>query len=236
MPRFRPRISLLSALLLMTIAGMALVIVQLWREIGPLRAEVQSLRTELGYLNIEDPTKAQAIQLQTGEMRHWKWRIYLPPGRDYRFCCYSGTLPSEKELRGAAWFDRVQNGGIGTGSSGTMDGGEFTLDAMLEKDGDQWKLVTKSSGGRGGGSDTIYQPSGDWLSSPEHALSSSGMTSRQQTVFEPGEPIMLVKCLKPIITRFAGGYSARSPEGAADGFVMWIEEHNPAPPTGAKAP
>jgi hypothetical protein len=40
MPRFRRRISLLAGLLLMTITGMALVIVQLSREIGPLRAEV----------------------------------------------------------------------------------------------------------------------------------------------------------------------------------------------------
>ena len=38
--RFRFQVSLLTALLLMTIVGMAVVIVQLWREVHPLRQEV----------------------------------------------------------------------------------------------------------------------------------------------------------------------------------------------------
>ena len=41
--RWRLRFSLFSALLLMTIAGMAIVIAQLWHEIGPLRKEVRRL-------------------------------------------------------------------------------------------------------------------------------------------------------------------------------------------------
>jgi hypothetical protein len=44
MPGFRPRISLSFALLLMTIAGMAVVIVQLWCEIEPSRQELKRLR------------------------------------------------------------------------------------------------------------------------------------------------------------------------------------------------
>ena len=52
MPRIRARISLLTALLLITIAGMAIVIVQLWRKVEPLQAEVRNLRRELGYLSI----------------------------------------------------------------------------------------------------------------------------------------------------------------------------------------
>ena len=35
MPRFRPRISILTALLLTTIVGMAIVLVQLWKEVEP---------------------------------------------------------------------------------------------------------------------------------------------------------------------------------------------------------
>jgi hypothetical protein len=44
----RPRISILTALLLMTILGMAIVIWQLWHKVGPLQTEVKQLREERG--------------------------------------------------------------------------------------------------------------------------------------------------------------------------------------------
>ena len=65
MPRFRPRISILNALLLTTIVAMAIVIVQLWREVGPLRTEVRQLRNQTGKLSILDPTKTHAIEVAT---------------------------------------------------------------------------------------------------------------------------------------------------------------------------
>jgi hypothetical protein len=80
MPRFRPRISLLTALLLMTILGMAIVIVQLWREVGPIRAKVRQLREETGQLSIEDVTKFHAIEVMTGNELNWKWRVWVPQG------------------------------------------------------------------------------------------------------------------------------------------------------------
>ena len=81
MHRFRPRISLLSALLFMTIAGMAIVIVQLWREVGPLRAEVRRLRNELGVLTVENPSRLHAIEVRTKDEMIWKWRIWVPERR-----------------------------------------------------------------------------------------------------------------------------------------------------------
>ena len=93
MPRFRPRISLLSALLLMTIVGMCIVIVQLWREVVPLREEVRSYRNELGFLTIDDRTRIHGIQVPTRE-DGWKWRVYFPPGGDYKLQCYTGIIPA----------------------------------------------------------------------------------------------------------------------------------------------
>ena len=78
MPNFRPRISILTALLLMTILAMAIVVAQQWREVGPLRSEVRRLRDELGQLSIEDPTKLHAIEVRTKDAMIWKWRIWVP--------------------------------------------------------------------------------------------------------------------------------------------------------------
>jgi hypothetical protein len=94
MSRFRPRISLLSALLLLTVAGMAIVIVQLWREVGPLRAEVTHLRHETGRLSVEDPTKIHAIEVRTSEPLLWKWRVWVPEGKAVLVRYHWGKDPS----------------------------------------------------------------------------------------------------------------------------------------------
>ena len=94
MPRLRPRISLLAALLLMTIAGMAIVIVQLWREVGPLRAEVVQLRNETGRLSVDDPTKIHAIEVRTSEPLLWKWRVWVPQGQNVLARYHFGSMPS----------------------------------------------------------------------------------------------------------------------------------------------
>ncbi len=80
MRRFRPRISLLTALILMTIVGMAIVIAQLWREVGPLRTEVSQLREQVGVLKIDDPSRIHAIAVPSDAEGVLKWRIYVPTG------------------------------------------------------------------------------------------------------------------------------------------------------------
>lgn len=83
MPRFRPRISILNALLLMTIVAMAIVIVQLWREIGPMRRQLQELRVEVGSLDVDDDSQIHAVSVKEAGSFRWNWRIWLPKGRDY---------------------------------------------------------------------------------------------------------------------------------------------------------
>jgi hypothetical protein len=93
MYRFRPRISLISALLLMTIVGMAMVIAQLWHEVGPLRKEVRALRNEVGRLSIDDPTKVHAIEVRTNEQLSWKWRVWVPENAKVSFHTKWGNVP-----------------------------------------------------------------------------------------------------------------------------------------------
>jgi hypothetical protein len=44
------------------IVALAIVIDLLWREVGPLRAEVRRLQMEFDHLSIDDPNEATAIQ------------------------------------------------------------------------------------------------------------------------------------------------------------------------------
>ncbi len=91
--RWRPHVSLFSALLLLTIAGMAIVIVQLWCEIAPMRTELRALRTEVGRLTIDDPMRIQAITVVSDDEHTSRWRIYIPPREDVSVYCNVGEVP-----------------------------------------------------------------------------------------------------------------------------------------------
>ncbi|QDU87601.1 hypothetical protein Pla175_09660 [Pirellulimonas nuda] len=79
----RPRFSLLNLLLLTTIVALGLTTGMLWREVGPLRQEVQQLRNETGKLIVEDPTRLAAVQCPQTDELSWKWRVWLPAGHNY---------------------------------------------------------------------------------------------------------------------------------------------------------
>jgi len=186
MPRFRPRISILNALLLTTIVAMAITIVQLWREVGPLRKEVRGQRAELGYLTVDDPANAYAISVDSPGEKKWKWRLYLPAGRQHFLHCYTGNLPS------SPYFDRAFNKKCfdaakraGTTNSGTIDSGEFTLEAILTRESGRWVFRIPSIG-----SMSDPQWSGDWLTKARSWQLSSDVGAKGQIEFKPGEPIL----------------------------------------------
>jgi hypothetical protein len=238
----RPRFSLLTTLLLTTIVGLAIVVTLFWREIGPLRAEVRRMRTELGFLTIDDPDRACAISVPTYEDDTWKWRIYLPVGGQYSLCTSSGHLPSRAAHPGNSWFDEVRITGSGMATNGGSFEGEILLEARLVKENDEWHLVTNYSGIGGSGirtpgknKESIYQPSGDWLSGPYRSTSSD--VTLDQKSFEPGQSILLLHIVRPKITETPGGLrTGRRPQGSADGIAVWIEQQPPSPSAGGNSP
>ena len=91
----RARFSVLTLLLMTTLVALSVTVAMLYREIGPLREEVSRLRNEVGELNIEDPEKLHAIQVETDNELEWKWRIWVPEGASYRLRGDGGPVPKE---------------------------------------------------------------------------------------------------------------------------------------------
>jgi hypothetical protein len=221
MRSLRPRLSLLTALLLTTIVGLSIVTFQLWRDVEPLRAQVRSMRSELGLLNIEDPTVAHAIQLGTREVDRWKWRIYLPDQGDYELFVYDGLIPPRQFHK--KWYDEVRK--TGSGMSTTMEGGEFVFSVELEKAGDRWMLRTSKGVDLNA---SVMSVNGDWLSNTDSHGITSSVGYDAAVTYKPGQPIHIMTLLEPVVTKNGTSTSWSSPTGPANGIVIWIVQRLPA--------
>ncbi len=172
MPRFRPRISILTALLLMTIVGMAIVVALQWREIGPLRAEVKKIRNETGRLNVEDKSKLWAIQVDTKNELTWKWRIWIPENRKFAVNVTGESIPKRgfpQQNLGTIWFRQP---------------GEQIVMYRIQRDprdGEWYGSMRAGSGSVG----KDQQPWVKWAS----RTSESESVGRQTAVAKPGEPL-----------------------------------------------
>lgn len=222
MLRFRPRISLLNALLLMTIVGMAIAMIQLWREVNPLRQEVFQRRQELGYLTVSDDSKIYAIEVPTDESDARRFRVFLPKNQKFelyaRIVNVAGhpyTLPK------ADWLTNVLN--AGSGSSQSIDGGEFTINVRLRPDPekkDQWELESQIVG-KGGGTTGTIMP---WLND-RRAWSRGGEVSiGKQREFDPKEGVVLYEVRQGVVKEFKGGYSTTGADSTKDtpGVILFI--------------
>jgi hypothetical protein len=147
-PSWRPRISLLTALLLITIAGMAIVVARQWRELAPMRVELRKLRDEIGALTIEDNSRIHAIAVRTSDDLTWKWRVWVPEGMNvavhYRF----GQVPKT---------------GVPQGQGGASLGpGEHWIELKAGRDR-SWENWTASLTTSGGSVGTSIGPDDHWF-------------------------------------------------------------------------
>jgi hypothetical protein len=221
MPRFRPRISLLTVLLLTTIAGMALVIVQLWREVGPLRKEVHKLRQFVGELSIDDHTRIHAIEVRQPNPNLWRWRLFLPPGAQYKLVEFGGPLPPRGKLSNKHWLAALRNASIGSSEYlNEQFQGEFTLDVSLAPVEGGWRFQIF---GLGSDAQSHYTFADNWPGRMGRS-ERSDIWPAQQRVFPPGEPILLLHLSKRIRKSARGiGTEPQAPSELVEGIALWLE-------------
>ena len=204
MPRIRPRISLLAALLLMTIFGMAIVVVRLWREVGPLRAEIVQLRNETGRLSIDDPTRIHAIEVRTSEPLLWKWRVWVPQGQTVLARYHFGSMPSS---------------GVppASGSLHLKPGENWvTLRAHVKRPS-SWSARLETAGSYVGTG--IPEPD-RWWQWPFTSSTDSGVGFTTELAPER-EPIFVLKSLRVSPNRNSG--RLLPPDDPTSGFIIWLE-------------
>jgi hypothetical protein len=133
----RPQISLLTSLLLMTCLGLAFTIWHMGREVVPLRSTIRNLRQELGQFEVADKDfdSIHAQRAKTITADAWKWRIFLPPGKDYSLCVTEGEMPDMPPQELAKWLTTHNDL---RSQAESIEQGQFTLEMALERYGNRW--------------------------------------------------------------------------------------------------
>jgi hypothetical protein len=202
----RPRISILTALLLMTILGMAIVLARLWHEVGPLRVEVRQLRNETGRLSIEDATKVHAIEVRTGEPLLWKWRVWVPEGRTIVARTHWGQIPSSgvPKADGSVHLHSGENW--------------ITLRAHPSASGSTWSAQLESEGNGVGMS---IQEADRWWQWPTTSSTADGVSFTTRVAGEPDSAFILKRHR---VSSSSNPSKLLDPTIQTSGFIIWLEE------------
>jgi hypothetical protein len=183
----------------MTIAGMAIVIVGLWREVGPLRDEVRRLRDEVGVISVDDPERIHAIRIDTGGDLLWKWRVWLPENRVYVLRSHGDKVPKEA----------YPNEG---GSIWLREPGEHVIVYRIQRNAqnDEWYGQLETRTGR------VGSDNHPWVTWSTKTSTSGGVGNSTQA-FEATERVEIIR------HRVSQNSDSSKIEDPAAGFMIWLE-------------
>ncbi len=212
--RLRLRFSLLNFMLLVTIICLGVGLWSQSRERAKLWDEVQKWRKEAGYFEIQDTQRVHAVRLPSIEDLTWRWRLYVPAGKQYKLHHMQGEIPRE-------------TGGSTTGHGWeVLESGEYVVTCAIRKSArGTWQLVFHTPSGRdASGIDDEYL---GWLQSPGHTSQATGVQDGVK-LKRNEEPLVLLhlRALPNATVDVSGSQSLGSsnfPGGATDGLMIWID-------------
>ena len=213
-----PQFSLRSALIVIVIVGIA---ASLWvsrRQPGEnvqLRQENARLRNEAGELTIEPGTEDQihAIGVPTVEQLAWKWRVYVPPGRNYRIHVASGKV--------APTGDVLESHNP---SSFSVENGESLVTVALRRDvHDHW--IWKVQSGPVGTGASADDELANILVGDSYTSTTTGVGLSNPAMVAANRPLELLR-LRAFRNQNTVPNANASP---TDGVLVWISENSGSP-------
>lgn len=215
----RPRISMLTILLLLTIIALSVTLWQTGYEVMPLRTQAKNLRRELGQFLVEDSTKIHARGAQGVYSRVWKWQLYLPVGRSYVLNIFEGQLPEIPPDDKQGWLKTVRNSA--KGFSGDLINGQYSVDVSLEQyDGKWWCRYGYMSEIK-----ATYElkPNEDWLKDLLKFTPQGDVGHQVVSTFAPDEPVILLHLRRGKIQPAGDDWEVEEQLGTVESLVIWIE-------------
>lgn len=205
--------------------------------------KLKEYRAARGYLRISDPALVHAAAMPAQGPLHWRWRLYLPPGRNFVWhaaCCgirATGIpeLPADRrDYQLPLGSDLLPRDG---------GAGEYVLDVAIRKNATEgWLLALQNKTGT---SSLALEPQDSlWIrlisnqdrdSPQDYGYSSAGLAERTTESVAPGEPLVLLRLRVDIArSRETGGVRQASSAAPCDGLVLWISAGSAPAETGGK--
>jgi hypothetical protein len=151
---------------------------------------VKQLREEVGYLDIEDPTKVHVLALETTEPDTWRWRVYIPKGNTYAWRLASENLPRTGLPDGGT-------SGISNENYSARDNEMLVTAALHQRPHGIGELVVTSriSGSRDQMSDATHRIAADSFAWRETTPGQERdvLGERTTAILDPAGPIVLLK-------------------------------------------
>jgi len=217
--RSRAKISLLSFLLVFSLVGVVFSHWHTSKKLHSLAQEVNKLRNEAGYISVEDESQLHAISLDTGEANTWKWRLFLPKGRRYKWNIACENIPASTPPAKPG-VSSVSNEPYWESETNVL-----VTAKLREKSNGDWTMIVSSKIGdsndqMGGSTLTIPAEKIRWLAT-EGSTEVRLLGSRGTVTRDPQGPIILLQ-RRPCEKQPNGGYQPS--KGPMPGYVIWLSE------------
>jgi hypothetical protein len=226
-PTRLPRFSLLTLLLLTSIAALSLTLVLLWREVQPLRVANKRLNEERGALMIEDPSALQAIRIPgrfAGEGREC-YRIFVPKNSLYWAFVVVNDIPKQGYPKVQRYPEKYSMLGSGTNMPlhGRLEPGEHVLTIRKVRRGANRSDIQLIIDGLYASAQT---PAHRWPTvEPETYRAFGEGVKGETTAADPsGRLVLHRRRLMGVSEESLNvSYTMREPDRVLDGVMVWIE-------------
>jgi hypothetical protein len=219
--KWRPRVSLLTLLLLMTTLALSVSLWQMGQDIVPLRNTLRDLRQELGQFNVADFDRVHVQRGETVTGSAWKWRLYLPQRGEYRLCVGEGNWPELMPGDFENWraFNQVQYQSLNPQAQG-----QFTLELAIEEYGGKWWIKTATMNEVRNST----QLKGDWYAELSKQIQYSDASYERVSITDATEPVVLLYVRRGEKEQVGDTYVTKQVAGEARTLVVWITPSKPS--------
>ena len=216
---FRPRISLLSFLLGISLVAVGISNWQNSQRLQSMTSELLKLRSEAGYLTVDDKTKFHALAVESGDPNIWKWRIFIPKGTRYQWNIACENIPQSTPPA------KPGTSSVSNEPYWETDTNVLVTAQLKEADSGDWRLTVSSKIG-----DSRNQMGGATLKIPADQIKwiqTSGSNeireigSHKIAIRDTRGPIILLQ-KRPCEKTSNGRYSPST--GTMPGYEIWLSE------------
>ena len=217
--KFRPKVSLLSFLLAISLVAVGFSHWHNSRKLHFVTSELLKLRSEAGYITVEDKSKFHALAIESGDPNIWKWRLFIPKGTKYKWNIAGENIPQSTPPA------KPGVSSISNEQYWETDTNVLVTAHLKEIDSGDWILTVSSKIGNsksqmGGVTLQIPADKMKWMRTVS-SFENREIGTREIAIRDPHGPIILLQ-KRPCEKKPDGSFKPST--GTMPGYMIWLSE------------